>query len=93
MAVHTPEDKVAEITQNQALLAKLRRLPQVHQRQGRGLPPMPTGTREIWQLQIDQELTEQQFFLAYRSLCPSAWVERWDDQRGKKLTEDATSFC
>jgi cytochrome c oxidase subunit 6b len=22
------------------------------------------------------------FFLAYRSLCPSAWCERWDDQRG-----------
>ncbi|RAL64018.1 hypothetical protein DID88_003206 [Monilinia fructigena] len=23
----------------------------------------------------------RQFFLAYKSLCPSAWVERWDDQR------------
>jgi len=23
-----------------------------------------------------------QFFLAYRSLCPSAWTQRWDDQRG-----------
>ena len=23
----------------------------------------------------------RQFFLAYRSLCPSAWVERWDEQR------------
>lgn len=22
-----------------------------------------------------------QFFLAYRSLCPSSWCERWDDQR------------
>jgi hypothetical protein len=28
-------------------------------------------------------LTGIQFFLAYRSLCPSAWCERWDDQRGK----------
>ena len=26
-----------------------------------------------------------QFFLAYKSLCPSAWCERWDDQRGKFL--------
>ena len=24
-----------------------------------------------------------QFYHAYRSLCPSAWCERWDDQRGK----------
>jgi cytochrome c oxidase subunit 6b len=23
-----------------------------------------------------------QFFLAYRSLCPSGWIQRWDDQRG-----------
>ena len=22
-----------------------------------------------------------QFFLAFRSLCPSGWVSRWDDQR------------
>lgn len=25
---------------------------------------------------------DRQFFLAYRSLCPSGWVERWNDQRG-----------
>lgn len=34
-----------------------------------------------------------QFFLAYRSLCPSAWCERWDDQRGKfylSVTEETT---
>jgi len=24
---------------------------------------------------------DYQFFLAYRSLCPSSWCERWDDQR------------
>jgi cytochrome c oxidase subunit 6b len=24
----------------------------------------------------------RQFFLAYRSLCPSGWYQRWDDQRG-----------
>ena len=23
-----------------------------------------------------------QFWLAYRSLCPSGWYERWDAQRG-----------
>ena len=28
---------------DQALLAELRRLPQVHQRQGRGLRPLPPG--------------------------------------------------
>ena len=22
-----------------------------------------------------------QFYLAYRSLCPNAWVQRWNDQR------------
>jgi cytochrome c oxidase subunit 6b len=22
-----------------------------------------------------------QFYLAYRSLCPNAWVMRWNDQR------------
>lgn len=25
--------------------------------------------------------TTKQFFLAYRSLCPSGWYQRWDDQR------------
>lgn len=24
-----------------------------------------------------------QFWLAYRSLCPSGWYERWDAQRGR----------
>jgi hypothetical protein len=24
-----------------------------------------------------------QFFLSFKSLCPSAWVQRWDDQRGE----------
>ena len=28
-------------------------------------------------------LIRRQFFLAYRSLCPSAWTQRWDDQRGE----------
>jgi hypothetical protein len=30
----------------------------------------------------ERRLLTAQFFLAYRSLCPSGWVERWDDQRG-----------
>ncbi|CAD0093102.1 unnamed protein product [Aureobasidium mustum] len=30
-------------------------------------------------------LTHTQFFLAYRSLCPSSWAARWDDQRGESL--------
>lgn len=28
-------------------------------------------------------LMHTQFFLAYRSLCPSSWATRWDDQRGE----------
>lgn len=24
----------------------------------------------------------RQFWLAYRSLCPSGWYQRWDEQRG-----------
>jgi hypothetical protein len=27
--------------------------------------------------------SDLQFFLAYRSLCPKAWTDRWDDQRGQ----------
>lgn len=27
-----------------------------------------------------------QFWLAYRSLCPSGWYERWDAQRGELRT-------
>lgn len=33
-------------------------------------------------VQVRQLIFALQFFLAYRSLCPSAWCERWDDQRG-----------
>ncbi|KAL8798596.1 MAG: hypothetical protein Q9182_006531 [Xanthomendoza sp. 2 TL-2023] len=31
---------------------------------------------------LENLMPVQKFFLAYRSLCPSAWCERWDDQRG-----------
>lgn len=27
----------------------------------------------------------RQFWLAYRSLCPSGWYQRWDEQRGAWL--------
>lgn len=30
--------------------------------------------------------THEQFFLSFKSLCPGAWVQRWDDQRGTYLT-------
>jgi hypothetical protein len=49
---------------------------------------MPTGresnkpyTGEGVTIGIADHLVAQ-FFLAYRSLCPSAWIQRWDDQRG-----------
>jgi len=46
---------------------------------------MPSGTNskdreEDMNMMSDKHI---QFFLAYRSLCPSSWCERWDDQRGK----------
>lgn len=28
----------------------------------------------------------RQFWLAYRSLCPSGWYQRWDEQRGAFIT-------
>ncbi len=31
-----------------------------------------------------QVATQLQFWLAYRSLCPSGWYERWDAQRGTR---------
>jgi cytochrome c oxidase subunit 6b len=30
---------------------------------------------------MEHSLTYVQFLLAYRSLCPSGWANRWDDQR------------
>lgn len=27
----------------------------------------------------------KQFLIAFRSLCPAAWIQRWDDQRGKSI--------
>ncbi|KAA8565099.1 hypothetical protein EYC84_010850 [Monilinia fructicola] len=53
--------------------------------------PNQNQTKHCWQNYVDYHkciLAKgedfapcRQFFLAYKSLCPSAWVERWDDQR------------
>ncbi|KAE9375451.1 cytochrome c oxidase polypeptide VIb [Stipitochalara longipes BDJ] len=53
--------------------------------------PNQNQTKHCWQNYVDYHkciLAKgedfapcRQFFLAYRSLCPSAWCERWDDQR------------
>jgi hypothetical protein len=33
-----------------------------------------------------------QFYLAYRSLCPPAWVSRWNDQRGMLAQMDKGEY-
>jgi hypothetical protein len=33
-------------------------------------------------------LTVSQFQLAYKSLCPSGWYNRWDEQRGACACRD-----
>ncbi|KAI6874253.1 hypothetical protein KC343_g1047 [Hortaea werneckii] len=53
--------------------------------------PNQNQTKHCWQNYVDYHkciLAKgedfkpcRQFFLAYRSLCPSSWCERWDDQR------------
>ncbi|KAF7845677.1 hypothetical protein BT93_L1283 [Corymbia citriodora subsp. variegata] len=53
--------------------------------------PNQNQTKHCWQNYVDYHkciLAKgedfkpcRQFFLAYRSLCPSSWAERWDDQR------------
>ncbi|TKA37850.1 Cytochrome c oxidase subunit 6B [Friedmanniomyces endolithicus] len=55
--------------------------------------PNQNQTKHCWQNYVDYHkciLAKgedfkpcRQFFLAYRSLCPSSWCERWDDQREK----------
>jgi len=55
--------------------------------------PNQNQTKHCWQNYVDYHkciLAKgedfapcRQFFLAYRSLCPSAWCERWDEQRDK----------
>lgn len=36
--------------------------------------------------------SDGQFFLAYKSLCPSSWTERWDDQRGEYLARETRAM-
>ncbi|KAI4719673.1 hypothetical protein E4T48_04133 [Aureobasidium sp. EXF-10727] len=53
--------------------------------------PNQNQTKHCWQNYVDYHkciLAKgedfkpcRQFFLAYRSLCPSGWAARWDDQR------------
>ncbi|CAD0037680.1 unnamed protein product [Aureobasidium pullulans] len=55
--------------------------------------PNQNQTKHCWQNYVDYHkciLAKgedfkpcRQFFLAYRSLCPSSWATRWDDQRGE----------
>ncbi|KAI1923946.1 Cytochrome c oxidase subunit 6B [Ophidiomyces ophidiicola] len=53
--------------------------------------PNQNQTKHCWQNYVDYHkciLAKgedfkpcRQFFLAYRSLCPKSWTDRWDDQR------------
>ncbi len=55
--------------------------------------PNQNQTKHCWQNYVDYHKCIiakgedfapcRQFFLAYRSLCPSGWTSRWDDQRGR----------
>ncbi|KAI8955976.1 cytochrome c oxidase, subunit VIb [Xylaria longipes] len=54
--------------------------------------PNQNQTKHCWQNYVDYHKCInakgedfapcRQFFLAYRSLCPSGWYQQWDDQRG-----------
>ncbi|KUI58048.1 Cytochrome c oxidase subunit 6B [Cytospora mali] len=56
--------------------------------------PNMNQTKHCWQNYVDYHkciLAKgedfapcRQFWLAYRSLCPSGWHARWDEQRGAK---------
>jgi len=53
--------------------------------------PNTNQTKHCWQNYVDYHKCVnakgedfapcRQFFLAYRSLCPSGWYQRWDEQR------------
>ncbi|KAK2758294.1 Cytochrome c oxidase subunit 6B [Arachnomyces sp. PD_36] len=53
--------------------------------------PNQNQTKHCWQNYVDYHKCAlakgedfrpcKQFYLAYRSLCPKAWTDRWDDQR------------
>ncbi|KAF2460230.1 cytochrome c oxidase, subunit VIb [Lineolata rhizophorae] len=55
--------------------------------------PNQNQTKHCWQNYVDYQKCIiakgedfapcHQFKLAYRSLCPSGWTERWDEQRGE----------
>ncbi|KAI1351832.1 cytochrome c oxidase polypeptide vib-like protein [Xylaria sp. FL0043] len=53
--------------------------------------PNQNQTKHCWQNYVDYHKCInakgedfapcRQFYIAYRSLCPSGWYQRWDDQR------------
>ncbi|KAH7246028.1 cytochrome c oxidase subunit 6B, partial [Fusarium tricinctum] len=55
--------------------------------------PNMNQTKHCWQNYVDYHKCIiakgedfapcRQFWLSYRSLCPSGWYQRWDEQRGK----------
>lgn len=57
--------------------------------------PNMNQTKHCWQNYVDYHKCIiakgedfapcRQFWLAYRSLCPSGWYQRWDEQRGAFL--------
>src|SRR6266487_1070590 len=86
-------------TKDKTLLAELCRLPQMHFGERGRVPPVPPGnaltllTRgaayPMLALKVEYMLILSgflQFYLAYRSLCPKSWTDRWDDQRGRSST-------
>ncbi|KAL4870120.1 hypothetical protein BDV12DRAFT_166631 [Aspergillus spectabilis] len=57
--------------------------------------PQQNQTKHCWQNYVDYHKCVtakgedfrpcRQFYLAFRSLCPKAWTDRWDTQRGTFL--------
>ena len=84
--IERPQDWVQK---DQTLLAKLCRLSQVYSSQGRRFCSMSSGNYDASIRSSSLTHPQIQFYHAYRSLCPSAWCERWDEQRGKQSLEDA----
>ncbi|CUS10265.1 unnamed protein product, partial [Tuber aestivum] len=59
--------------------------------------PHQNQTKHCWQNYVDyykcinakgEDFAPcKQFYLAFRSLCPNPWIERWDTQRAPQRTE------
>ncbi|KAJ4523439.1 Cytochrome c oxidase subunit 6B [Exophiala dermatitidis] len=48
---------------------------------GEDFKPCRQVYRHLWVEKEEFNADTIQFYLAYRSLCPSSWIARWDDQR------------